>query len=160
MDFVSFLALIGFVGAVVVAALTGAVFRPGAWYKRLAKPDWRPPNWLFAPVWSVLYLMIAVSGWLVWREEGFAGATLPLAVFFAQLLLNALWTPVFFGLHRIDLGFLTIACLWLAIVLTIGLFYTVSGVAALLLVPYLVWVSFAALLNYSIWRLNPDVAHS
>ncbi len=160
MDLASFLVLIGFVAATLVAALTGAVFRPGAWYERLAKPDWRPPNWLFAPVWSLLYLMIAVSGWLVWREAGFAGAALPLAVYFLQLLLNALWTPIFFGLHRIDLGFVTISLLWLAILATIWLFWSVSVTAAVLLVPYLAWVSFAAMLNYSIWSLNPDAPRS
>jgi translocator protein len=153
-DIVSFLVLIGFIGATAVAATTGAIFRPGEWYERLAKPDWRPPNWLFAPVWSLLYLMIAFSGWLVWRDAGLAGAGLPLLVYFLQLLLNAAWTPMFFGLHRIDLGFLTIFALWLSILATIWLFYPVSVVAAMLLVPYFAWVSFAALLNLSIWRLN------
>lgn len=151
MSFGSFLVLIGFVGACLLAALTGSIFRPGEWYERLAKPDWRPPNWLFAPVWSLLYLMIALSGWLVWRETGFAGA---LAVYFLQLLLNGAWTPVFFGLHRIDLGLLVISLLWLAIAATIVAFYPISSLAAYLLLPYAVWVAIAMALNYSIWRLN------
>jgi len=153
-DFSSFLVLVGFIAACTLAALTGTVFRPGVWYERLAKPDWRPPNWLFAPVWSVLYLMIAASGWLVWREAGLAGAAGPLTLYAVQLLLNAAWTPVFFGLHRIGLGFLTLFALWLAIAATIGAFYSLSVTAALLLVPYLVWVSFAGALNFAILRLN------
>jgi translocator protein len=98
------------------------MFRPGDWYERLTKPSWRPPNQLFAPVWSVLYLMIAVSGWLIWRETGFVGATLPLAIYALQLVLSAAWTPLFFGLHRIDLGFFDIVLVWLSIVATIVLF--------------------------------------
>ncbi len=91
----SLLVLLGFIAACLLAALTGAAFRPGEWYERLAKPAWRPPNRLFAPVWTVLYLTIAVSGWLVWREAGFAGAALPLAVYGLQLVLNAAWTTAF-----------------------------------------------------------------
>ena len=152
----SFLVLIGFIAACALAALTGTLFRPGEWYERLAKPAWRPPNWLFAPVWSLLYLMIAVSGWLVWREAGFSGAAGPLAIYALQLGLNAAWTPVFFGLHRIGLGFATICLLWLAIVATIVVFYPVSAPAAFLLLPYLAWVTFAAALNHAIWRLNRE----
>ena len=99
----SFFALLAFVAACFLAGIPGAVFRPGGWYERLVKPRWRPPNWLFALVWTVLYLTIAVSGWLVWREAGLAGAALPLEIFALQLVLNAAWTPLFFGLHRPDL---------------------------------------------------------
>jgi len=155
-SFGSFLVLIGFIAACTLAALTGALFRPGEWYERLVKPGWRPPNWLFAPVWSLLYLMIAVSGWLVWREAGVSGAAGPLAIYALQLGLNAAWTPVFFGIHRIGLGFATICLLWLAIVATIVAFYPVSAAAAFLLLPYLAWVTFAAALNHGIWRLNRD----
>jgi tryptophan-rich sensory protein len=121
----------------------------------LAKPSWRPPNWLFAPVWTVLYLMIAVSGWLVWREAGVAGAKIPLTVYAIQLVLNAAWTPIFFGLHRPDLAFFEIVLIWLSIVATILLFYPIHAGAAWLLVPYLGWVTFAAALNFAIWSLNP-----
>ena len=155
-SFSSFLMFLGFVGACVLAALTGAFIRPGEWYERLTKPSWRPPNRLFPPVWSILYVMIAVSGWLVWREAGFSGAAIPLTVFFLQLALNAAWTPIFFGLHRIDLGLATIVLVWMSIVATIVVFYSVSGVAAYLLVPYLLWVTFAVALNFSIWRHNPS----
>ncbi len=102
--------------------------------------------------------MIAVSGWLVWREAGFAGATLPLAVYGLQLVLNAAWTPIFFGLHRPNLAFLNIVLVWLSIVATMLLFYPINAVAASLLLPYLAWVTFAAALNFAIWRLNPSTA--
>jgi benzodiazapine receptor len=97
MDIPSILVLVGFVGACSLAARMGAAFRPGDWYERLAKPSWRPPNWLFPPAWAVLYLTIAVSGWLVWRKVGFAGAVLPLAIYLVQLVLNAAWSPIFFA---------------------------------------------------------------
>ena len=154
MDLISLAVLIVFIAACFGAAASGAFFKPGAWYERLDKPSWRPPNRLFAPVWTILYLMIAVSGWLIWRQAGFAGAALPLAVFALQLILNAAWTPLFFGLRRPDLGFVDIVLVWLSIVATIMLFQPVSAIAALLLVPYLAWVTFAAVLNFSIWRRN------
>jgi tryptophan-rich sensory protein len=102
--------------------------------------------------------MIAVSGWLIWREAGLAGAALPLAVYTLQLVVNAAWTPLFFGLHRPDLGFVDIVLLWLSIGATIVLFIPIHIAAALLLVPYLAWVSFATALNLAIWRLNPSAA--
>ena len=154
----SLVALLGFIAACFVVALTGSFFRPGVWYERLVKPSWRPPNWLFAPVWTVLYFMIAISGWLVWREAGFSGAALALTVYAIQLVLNAAWTPIFFGLHRAGLGLLDIVLVWLSIVATIWLFYPIHAGAALLLLPYLLWVTFAAALNFAIWRLNPLVA--
>lgn len=153
----SLLMLIPFAAGCFVAAAMGAVFRPGEWYKRLDKPRWRPPDWLFAPVWTALYLAIAVSGWLVWREAGMSGAALPLGVYATQLLLNAAWTPIFFGLKRPDLAAAGIVMLWVAIVATIVQFYPVSATAAWLLVPYLAWVSFAAALAFSVWRRNRDI---
>jgi len=158
MNTTSLFVLLGFIAACFLAALTGALFRPGDWYEQLAKPSWRPPNWLFAPVWTVLYVTIAVSGWLVWREAGFAGAALPLAIYALQLGLNAAWTPLFFGLHRPDLGFLDIVLVWLCIVATIVFFCPIHAGAALLLVPYLAWVTFAAALNFAVWRLNPSAS--
>ncbi len=155
MDLSSVAALAAFLVACFAAASMGAFFRPGAWYEGLAKPSWRPPNRLFAPVWTILYIMIAISGWLVWMRAGFAGAALPLGVYALQILLNALWTPLFFGLRRPDLGMVGIVSLWLSIVATIALFMPISGWAAILLLPYLAWVSFASALNFAIWRLNP-----
>jgi tryptophan-rich sensory protein len=154
MDWTSILGLIGFLAANFAAALSGALFTPGEWYRGLAKPSWNPPDWAFAPAWTVLYIMIAVAGWLVWREAGLAGAALPLAVYVVQLLFNAGWSAVFFGLQRPDLAFLEVIGLWLSILATILLFWPVSQLAALLLLPYLAWVTFAATLNFAIWRLN------
>lgn len=154
MDTSSLLMLIAFGAASFGAAATAAIFRPGDWYKRLDKPRWRPPDWLFAPVWTVLYVLIALSGWLVWREAGIAGAALPLGVYVLQLLLNAAWTPIFFGLQRPGLALMEIVMVWASIVATIVLFHPVSAAAAWLLVPYLAWVSFASSLNFSIWRRN------
>jgi len=136
------------------AAATGVIFRPGDWYKQLDKPRWRSPDWLFAPVWTVLYASIGLSGWLVWLEAGIADAALPLSVYAVQLLLNAAWPPIFFGLHRPGLAVVEIMVLWAAIVATIIMFHPVTAAAALLLFPYLAWVSFATVLNLSIWRRN------
>ena len=146
--FVSLVLFVALVGA--VAAVAGQ-FMPGAWYAGLAKPTWTPPGWLFGPVWSVLYLMIAVAGWLVWRVDGVGAA---LAVWGMQLLLNGIWSPVMFGAHRIGLAFAVIVLLWLAIATFIAISWRVSRGAALLFLPYLAWVSFATALNLAIWRLN------
>ena len=154
MNFASIIGLACFIAACFLAALTGALFRPGDWYERLKKPSWRPPNRLFAPVWTALYLMIAVAGWLIGRQAGFVGAGLPLAAYALQLILNAAWSPLFFGLRRPDIGFIDIVLVWVSVIATIVLFYPIDVAAALLLVPYLAWVSFATALNFAIWRLN------
>ena len=154
MDIPSILVFVGFVGACFLAAMTGAMFRPGDWYEQLRKPAWGPPNWVFPPAWAVLYLTIAVSGWLVWRTSGFAGAVRPLAIYLVQLVLNAAWSPIFFGLRRPDLAFIEIIMLWLSIVVTIAAFHPVNAAAAWLLLPYLAWVTFAAALNFAVWRMN------
>lgn len=154
MNVISIVTLIGFVGICFLAASPGAMFRPGEWYERLAKPKWRPPNWLFGPAWTILYLMIAISGWLVWRQAGFIAAPFPLAVYFVSLLFNATWSVFFFGLHRPNLAFLDVVLLWVSIVATIVLFYPVEQYSASLLLPYLFWVTFAAALNLAIWRMN------
>jgi tryptophan-rich sensory protein len=148
------MALLLFAAGCLVAAAAGSLFRPGLWYESLAKPSWRPPNWLFAPVWSALYVMIAIAGWLVWRQSAVAAVTWPLAVYFLQLLLNAAWTPLFFGLHRPGLAAIEIALTWLSILASIVLIWPISAVAAALLLPYWAWVTFAMALNIAIWRLN------
>jgi tryptophan-rich sensory protein len=150
----SILVLLGFVGVCFLAASSGAFFRPGAWYERLEKPWWRPPRWLFAPAWTVLYLTIAAAGWLVWRPAGFAVAAGPLAVYAVSLVFNASWSGLFFGLRRPDLAFADIILLWLSIVATIFVFAPVEPRAAWLLAPYLGWVTFAGALNFAIWRMN------
>jgi tryptophan-rich sensory protein len=126
---------------------------PG-WYESLHKPGFSPPSWLFGPVWTLLYTMMAVAAWLVWRQAGFAGAGLALGVFLAQLVLNALWSIVFFGKHNIGGALGVIGLLWLGILTTLWLFWRQVPAAGWLLVPYLAWVSFASALNYQLWVLN------
>lgn len=147
------LALPVFVLLVAAVALIGnlAVRDAAAEYANLAQPAWAPPGWLFGPVWSVLYGLIAISGWLVWRRVGWTHA---LWVYLAQLALNAAWTPLFFGAGRYGLAFLDIVALWLLIGVTVVWFGRISRVAAALLLPYWGWVSYAAALNLAIWRLN------
>jgi translocator protein len=113
-----------------------------------------PPGWIFAPVWTALYTMMAVAAWLVWRQGGWDKQCKPLLIFLVQLALNALWTPLFFGLHRPGVAFAEIVLLWLAIAATLAAFCRVSLIGAGLLVPYLAWVSFAVVLNFTLWRLN------
>ena len=144
-----------FAAACLATAPSGAFFRPGAWYESLAKPSWRPPNRLFPPVWTILYAMIAVSGWLVWRERAGHDIAVPMLVYAVQLVLNFLWSALFFGMRRMDYALADIALLWLSILVLIALFRPVSPLAALLLIPYLAWVSFAACLNLTMLRLNP-----
>ena len=154
MELSAILPLLAFIVVCFLPGMTGVFIKPGTWYEQLNRPSWRPPNRLFAPVWAALYLMISIAGWLVWRQAGFSGAALPLSMFALNLVLNAAWTPLFFGLHRPDLGLIDISLVWLTIAGTILLFLPVQLTAGLLLLPYLVWVSFATALNFSIWRRN------
>lgn len=120
-------------------------------YGDLARPGWAPPGWLFGPVWAALYALIAIGGWMVWRQVGWTRA---FWAYGGQLVLNAVWTPLFFGAGRYGLAFLDIVALWLLIGATIALFDRISRVAAVLLLPYWAWVSYAAALNLAIWRMN------
>jgi len=141
-------------GAAAVGGLLGAG-ADGGWYADLTKPSWTPPSWVFGPVWTVLYGMMAVAVWLVWlRRRRQPGAAAPMTAFAAQLAFNAAWSPLFFGLHRPGIAFADIVLLWLALVASVCLFLRRRTVAGLLLVPYLLWVSFAVALNFAIWRLN------
>lgn len=151
----SVLGLAGWLVACFGAASLGAFFMPGEWYASLNKPSWNPPAWIFGPVWTALYAMMAVSAWLVWKRGGFSGQRRPLTLFLGQLVLNAAWTPLFFGLHWTGVAFAEIILLWLAIAATAAAFYAVRSPAAWLLLPYLAWVTFAAALNGVLWRLNP-----
>jgi translocator protein len=146
-------ALAAFLVAVAIAAGIGALGVQGtaAEYQQLRQPAWAPPSWLFGPVWTVLYVLIAVAGWLVWQRSGFGAA---LRVYAVQLVLNAIWTPLFFGAGRYGLAFADIVVLWLLIGVTTVLFARVSRPAAALLLPYWAWVTFASALNLSIWLLN------
>jgi tryptophan-rich sensory protein len=153
-NFPKFLALGVWLAVSFSASLMGGLFMPGDWFASLQKPSWNPPGWVFGPVWSALYTMMGVAAWLVWRQGGWGKQRKPLLIFLAQLALNAAWTPLFFGLHQPGLAFVDIALLWLAIIATIWAFRRVHHIAAALLIPYLAWVSFAAFLNFTIWRLN------
>ncbi|WP_235908650.1 TspO/MBR family protein [Roseiconus nitratireducens] len=124
------------------------------WYADLRKPSWNPPDAVFGPVWTTLYLAMAIAVWLVWKDTGFRGRRLPLALFVVQLLLNVAWSWIFFGFHLPGWAFAEILMLWLAIALTLTSFWTVSQVAGALMIPYLAWVTFASALNFAIWRLN------
>lgn len=136
------------------APALGSWAGPDAWYAQLRKPAWNPPPWVFGPVWTALYVTMAVAAWTVWRRGGFKAQRLALSLFLTQLGFNALWTPLFFGLHEPGAAFADIVLLWLTLVATIAMFWRVHRGAALLLGPYLAWVSFAAFLNFTIWQLN------
>jgi translocator protein len=141
--------------ALTFCASASAVFvKTDGWYAEVAKPGWNPPSWVFGPVWTALYMMMALAAWLVWRRGGWKAQRGPLTLYLVQLTLNALWTPLFFGLHRPDLAFFEIVILAVAIYGTVMVFWRVKRVAALLLVPYALWTTFAAVLNFTIWRLN------
>jgi benzodiazapine receptor len=141
------------------AGLIGSVFTTPnipTWYAALEKPFFTPPNWLFAPAWITLYVLMAVAAFLVWRKGlGEEGVKCALTVFLVQLVLNALWSVVFFGLHSPLWGMVVILALWVAILLTIIKFFRLSVAAGSLMLPYILWVSFASALNISIWVLNP-----
>lgn len=126
-----------------------------SWYQGLSKPVFNPPGWVFGPVWTLLYTLMGIAAYLVW-QRGWHRYVVKraLAVFAVQLVLNALWTPVFFGAHQVGLALIVIGLLWVAILATMVLFYERSKLACWLLLPYLLWVSFATVLNASIWILN------
>ena len=139
----------------VVGTFTVADGGFASWYSTIEKPSFTPPSWVFGPVWTVLYVLMGVAAFLIWQKGlGSRAVRVALAWFLVQLALNALWSPVFFGLHRIGLALAVIVFLWAAIGASTYRFSRVSGPAALLLVPYLLWVSFATVLNASIWWLN------
>ncbi len=146
--------LIGWLLLCYAAASLGAIFMPGEWYAALRKPAWNPPAWIFGPVWTALYTMMAVAVWLVWKQGGFKSQRLPLGFFLIQLAMNALWTPLFFGLHWMGVAFAEIVLMWFAILLTMEHFRRLSRPAVWLLAPYLLWVAFAAMLNGTLWWMN------
>jgi tryptophan-rich sensory protein len=153
------LGLFGWLMASFVTAAIGgfASVNAAGFYGQLVQPAWAPPPWLFGPVWTLLYTLMGVSAWLVWRKHGFRGAGSALALFVAQLLANALWSWLFFAWQQGAIAFAEILLLWLLIAATVRAFWPLHRVAAFLLVPYLAWVSFAAALNLVLWRLNPAV---
>jgi benzodiazapine receptor len=156
------LGLAGWLATSFAAAAIGAVasLHAKSFYGQLAQPAWAPPATLFGPVWTVLYAMMGVAAWLVWRSGGFRGNQLALTVFLAQLVLNARWSWLFFVWHQGALALIDILVLWLLIAPSVILFWRVRAVAGVLLIPYLAWVSFAVALNYSVWQLNPQILGS
>jgi len=128
-----------------------------SFYAELVQPDWAPPASVFGPVWSVLYAMMAVAAWLVWRESEHQFLRIALTVFLLQLVLNTLWSWLFFRWQLGALAFIDIVFLWVLIFITVLLFWRVRPLAAVLLIPYLLWVTFASALNYSVWQLNPQI---
>jgi benzodiazapine receptor len=150
-------ALAGFLAACfVVGGVGAAITAPQivGWYAGLAKPRFNPPDWVFGPVWSVLYGLMAVAAWLVWRERDSAGRTRGLALFWIQLGLNFGWVVIFFGLHRVGVAALEIVLLWMAILATAWRFFRIRRAAGWLLVPLAGWVGFAALLNWAIVKMS------
>lgn len=148
------LGLVVFLVMCFAVASIGAAFPPGAWYEALEKPAFNPPAWVFGPVWTLLYLMMAVAAWRVWCDGSWQEHRIALSLFVLQLGLNGLWSPLFFGLKRMDLALLDLGLLWIVLVATILRFRRTSGLAAALMLPYLAWVTFAGVLNYSLLQLN------
>lgn len=151
--------LVGWLVLTFAAAAVGAAasIQAAAFYAQLSRPAWAPSGWLFGPVWSLLYLLMAIAAWLVWRRGSVRATADALALFVAQLAANALWTWLFFSWHRGAWAFAEVLLLWVLIALCIRSFWRHSRLAATLLLPYLAWVSFATALTWSTWQLNPSV---
>lgn len=153
----SWLALGAFLALTFAAASIGSLFTDvgrNGWYEQLEKPPWNPPGWVFGPVWTVLYVAMAVAAWRVWRRRGLRDGAGALSLWGVQLVLNMTWSAVFFGMQAPGAAFAEIVVLWAAIVATTVVFFRIDRAAGWLFVPYLGWVTFAAALNFSIWRLN------
>jgi tryptophan-rich sensory protein len=150
------LGLVAWISVSFLAAAIGGIATMNAesFYSQLTQPAWAPPSWVFGPVWTVLYLLMGIAAWLVWRVDGFRAARGALSLFLIQLALNALWSWLFFAWHRGALAFADIVILWIMIVATTIAFWRVRPVAGALLIPYLLWTSYAGALNYAIWQLN------
>lgn len=154
--------LVGLVAWLIVtfiAAYIGgaASIQAGPFYTQLVRPAWAPPPSIFGPVWTVLYVLMGVAAWLVWRVGGFSATKTALTLFLVQLALNSVWSWLFFAWHRGAVAFADILFLWALVLATLIAFWRVRPLAGALLVPYLLWVSFAAVLNYSVWQLNPQI---
>lgn len=151
------IAVVVFIGLNFLAASSGGLFKPGAWYAGLNKPAWTPPNWAFPVVWSLLFALNAWAGWMIWEAVGMSRPDV-LALYIASLALNAAWSWLFFGRKRMDLALMDVGLLWLSLVAVIAIFWSIRPAAALLVVPYLIWVTIAATLNREMIRLNPAEA--
>ena len=153
------LGLVGWLAVSFAASAIGAMasVQASSFYNQLAQPSWAPPSWLFGPVWTVLYALMGIAAWLVWRSGGFQRNRPALILFLVQLVVNALWSWLFFVLHRGAWAFADILLLWVLIAATLVCFWRVQRPAGALLIPYLLWVSFATALNYSVWQLNSQI---
>jgi tryptophan-rich sensory protein len=149
--------LVGWLLATFIAAGIGSVAssKAGTFYQQLIRPEWAPPAWIFAPVWTILYLFMGIAAWLVWRVQGFRAARIALSLYIIQLALNALWTWLFFVWRLGEIAFIEIIILWILILCTLIAFWRVRIINGVLLIPYEAWVSFASMLTYVIWKLNP-----
>ncbi|MDQ3556818.1 MAG: tryptophan-rich sensory protein [Gemmatimonadota bacterium] len=150
----SLLGLAGWVALALAAGWIGSHWQPGPWYEGLRKPVWNPPAGVLGPVWTALYLLMGIAAWLVWRRRGFDGASGALSLFAVQLVLNAAWSWLFFGLRSPGGALVGILILWVAILAIVAAFARHHRIAAMLLFPYLAWVSFAAVLNFRVWQMN------
>jgi len=150
--------LIGWLAVCFIAAGIGGVasMRAGSFYLSLDRPEWAPPATVFGPVWTTLYTLMAIAAWLVWREGGFERARTALGLFLAQLAINAVWSWMFFAWRLGGVAFADIIVLWVLLVATLISFWRIRPLAGVLLLPYLMWVSFAGVLNYSVWKMNPQ----
>lgn len=154
--------VLGLAGWLLFSFAAGAIgglasTRAEDFYGQLDRPVWAPPDWLFGPAWSVLYLLMGIAAWLVWRERHRAEVRLPLGLFMVQLAANALWTWLFFALRLGGVAFAEIVLLWGLILATMVAFWRVRPAAGVLLIPYLLWVTYAAALTFSVWRRNPEL---
>jgi benzodiazapine receptor len=152
--------ILGVIISVIIAQMAGAIgsvfTAPNieAWYIFLEKPFFSPPNWLFAPAWITLYTLMGIAAFLVWQKRKEPGAKSALWFYLAQLVFNALWSFIFFGLHNLGLAFFEILILWILIVVVAWKFYQIRRIAGIFFIPYILWVSFASVLNFAIWQLN------
>lgn len=154
--------IIGFVAWLAVSFIAAAIgatasIQARSFYMQLVRPEWAPPPGLFGPVWTTLYALMGIAAWLIWRVGGFHAARTALTLFLVQLAVNALWSWLFFGWHLGALAIADIVLLWVLIVATLVAFWRIKPLAGALLIPYLLWVSFASMLNYSVWQLNPQI---
>ena len=151
------LGLIGWLFITFIAAGIGSIasLKAGTFYQQLIRPEWAPPGWTFAPVWTILYLLMGIDAWLVWRVQGFRAARISLSLYIIQLAINALWTWLFFVWRLGEIAFIEIIILWILILFTLIAFWRIKIIYGVLLIPYLAWVSFASVLTYVTWKLNP-----
>ena len=151
----SILSLVVWLAICFAVAAIGSIAKPDAWYRGMNKPSWNPPDWVFAPVWTILFAMMAVAAWLVWSKRDQTDITLAVVLFVTQLGLNALWSWLFFGFHRPDFAFFEVIVFWLVILGTTIEFWGISPAAGKLMLPYVLWVGFASFLNLVLWKMNP-----